>query len=85
MKIKESNKLTPGDSFDWNTGNGKTVSVVVKEVYDHHVMCLMTEPPYLTKSIQNVDLFLQGIYKDSDVLRPIVTESARLKFMDKGV
>jgi len=83
MKIKQSKQLIPGDIVKWEIipenavpvlGRrvGKTVDIQVQEVYTHHVLFRIMEPPYLKLDIQNVQLFQKGVYKNDDLLNPFV-------------
>lgn len=42
----------------------------VTEVYKHHIITEDIEEPHLRFSIQNVDLYIAGLIKKEDVVRP---------------
>lgn len=85
MKIKPGKQLVPGDVIKWDvvsatplddytTGRrvAKEVEIQVIEVYAHHVLFRILQPPYLKLDIQNVQLYQKGIYKTADLLNPFV-------------
>lgn len=86
MKIKEDKQLKKGDLIKWklkpistlsnpakreNYGlDMRNVKLLVKEVYPHFVEFTVLEPPFLTISITNNELYQNGIYKNTDFVNP---------------
>lgn len=95
MKIKKDRQLKPGDTFNWVItipGSGSTggikklITVIVSEVYDHHVLCRNIEKSFIKVDITNVDLWLKGIYKKEDrLLNPHKAVEFSAKFLDRSV
>lgn len=85
MEIKEGQKLNPGDIIEydlslideqsgWNShAKGKIIKtkLMCMQVFKHHVLFRMIEPPYHKVDIQNVALWQKHIYKDADLKHQI--------------